>query len=46
MKITRIVALLIALCCLIIASGCATTRTENGVTIEQRGGDIPYIPFF
>jgi hypothetical protein len=47
MKITRYLALFITLCCLIAASGCASTRTENGVTIEKGGSMNPlrYIPF-
>lgn len=48
MKIKQRIALLIALACLIGASGCASTktRTERGVTIEKKRGDIPYVPFF
>jgi len=46
MKIKQLMALAILLASLIAASGCASTRTENGVTIEQKRSDLPYIPFF
>jgi len=46
MKTARLLALFILLCALLAASGCASSRTENGVTIEKRGNDIPYVPFF
>lgn len=48
MKIKPLIALCIALACLIAASGCASTTTENGVTIERKrsSGLLNLIPFF
>lgn len=47
MKKSRLFVLFLLLCALIAASGCASTRTENGVTIEKRrSGGIPFVPFF
>jgi hypothetical protein len=47
MKKNRFLFLAILVAALFAASGCASTRTENGVTIEQRrSGGIPLVPFF
>lgn len=47
MKKSRLPVLLLLISALLAAGGCASTRTENGVTIENRSsGGIPYVPFF
>ncbi|MFO8026743.1 MAG: hypothetical protein R6U56_03670 [Opitutales bacterium] len=48
MKNKPYIVLFIALVCLLAASGCATTKTDRGVTIEKQRSSNPfdYIPFF
>jgi hypothetical protein len=44
-KRTQQIALILSLAAaLLCASGCGSTRTENGVTIESKGRD--FIPWF
>ncbi len=45
-KATYLVAALILGACLLIATGCASTKTQNGVTIEKNRSWNPldYVP--
>lgn len=46
MKIKKGIITLITLIALLAATGCSSTRVENGVMIEKGRSDIPYVPFF
>ena len=44
MKIKQRIVLIVALLCLLAASGCTSTKTERGVIIEnQRNSVIPFL---